>query len=69
MGFYFANTHRKMYSVNNSITEMHIGDITYIIEHSQSDTAQESVENKLIRIIFREVERNSKLTDENNQRN
>ena len=52
-----------------TITEMHIGETVYISEHSQNDAAQESVESKLTRIIFREIEHSFKHPDENNQLN
>lgn len=45
----------------NLVSEMQIGETTYIIEHSQNDAAQESVESKLTRIIFREIEHISNI--------
>ncbi len=53
----------------NIITEMYIGETMYIIENSQCDAAKESVESKLTRIIFREIEHHIKHPDENNQLN
>lgn len=45
----------------NLVSEIQIGETTYIIEHSQNDAAQESVESKLTRIIFREIEHISNI--------
>lgn len=53
----------------NLVSEMHIGETVYIIEHSQCDAAKESVESKLARIIFREIEHSFKHPDEKHQLN
>ena len=39
------------------VTEMQIGDTLYIIEHSRSDTATETVESKLKRLILTNTDR------------
>lgn len=69
MGFYFYNYLYVRYIIMNIITEMYIGETMYIIEHSQCDAAKESVESKLTRIIFREIEHHIKHPDENHQLN